>query len=112
MTQTREHGPTAGPTGPPVGLDSDQLEAVRAGVTVLTAWALAEDDPVDTLLAACRREHAEVLAIGLASVARLLALELGVASGRREDEVIRDLWCTARGEPRPARSEQRHVTLP
>jgi hypothetical protein len=80
-------------------LSPEQLGAIRSGVTVVASWVLATDDPSEELLRATRREDPTALVIGLASAARLLTVELSIATCRAEHEVLANLWRTISREP-------------
>jgi hypothetical protein len=68
-----------------------QQHAVVTAMAVLRAWAEESDDPEDVLLETLRRQDPATVIIGLATVARLLAVELGVCSHRTEAAVLADL---------------------
>lgn len=68
-----------------------QQHAVVTAMTVVRAWTEAQDDPEAALLDALRRQDHATAMIGLATVARLLAVELGVCSHRTEEAVLADL---------------------
>ncbi len=72
-------------------LEPAQQHAVATSMAVLRAWAEARDDPEDVLLEALRHQDPATVIIGLATVARLLAVELGVCSHRTETAVLADL---------------------
>jgi len=72
-------------------LEPAQQHAVVTAMTVVRAWAEAQGDPEAALLEALRRQDAATAMIGLATVARLLAVELGVCSHRTEEAVLADL---------------------
>jgi len=86
-----------------------QQHAVAAALDVLQAWTGTRHDPDSALLEALRRQDPATAMIGLATVARLFAIELAHRSDRSEQEVIagaavRTLPRVSVGEPpRPAR---------
>ncbi|MFD5213338.1 hypothetical protein [Microbacterium sp. NPDC058345] len=72
-----------------------QYRDIHAGLRVVRAWAEADDYPEAALDEALQREDGPAgTAIGLATVARLLAIELAAASGRTEIAVLDDLAAT------------------
>lgn len=68
-----------------------QASAAEAGLRTLVTWSLATADPQDALLEALRREDPAEVAVGLATIGRMLAVELGIRSGRDEIAVLADL---------------------
>lgn len=69
-----------------------QFRSIGTGLRVLSSWTHADGAPEDALAAAVRSEHdTNAVAVGLATVARLLAIELAAASGRSERAVIDEL---------------------
>lgn len=72
-------------------MNDAQADAAQAGLRALVAWSLATTDPEDALLHALAREDTAEVTIGLATVGRMLALELGLRSGRDEVAVLADL---------------------
>lgn len=69
-----------------------QYRSIQAGLRVVGAWAAADREPEAALDGALRRETepADVV-VGLATVARLLALELAAATGTTETAVLNRL---------------------
>ena len=69
-----------------------QLRSIEAGLRVVAAWALADREPDAALDGALRREPdpADVV-VGLATVSRLLAIELAAAIGSTEGAVFERL---------------------
>lgn len=66
------------------------MKAIDTGLRVLSSWI--EDDSQDALINALNREPDKAaLLIGLSDVARLLTLELAIATDRSEGKVIQDL---------------------
>ena len=72
-------------------LEPAQQHAVTTALAVVRAWAEAQDDPEAALLDALRRQDPATAMVGLATMARLLAVELGVCSHRTEEAVLADL---------------------
>lgn len=72
-------------------LNAAQANAAQAGLRTLVTWSLATTEPEDVLLDALRRENPAEVTIGLATVGRMLAVELGIRSGRDEVSVLADL---------------------
>lgn len=72
-------------------MNAAQTSAAEAGLRTLVTWSLATTDHDDVLLAALRRENPAEVAIGLATIGRMLAVELAVRSGRDEVTVLADL---------------------
>lgn len=72
-------------------LEPAQQHAVVTATAVLRAWAEEPDDPEAALLDALRRQDPAILMIGLATVARMLAVELGACSHRPEGAVLVEL---------------------
>ncbi|MEE4021696.1 hypothetical protein V1Y59_01290 [Gordonia sp. PKS22-38] len=71
---------------------------------ILTTWSHAEYDSEEALARAVRDQRdPDEAAVGLATVSRLLAIELAAASGRSERAVIGDLEAMIRSlqGPRP-----------
>jgi hypothetical protein len=68
-----------------------QAGAAQAGLRTLAAWALAASDPEEVLLSRLRRQDPAEVLVGLATVGRLLATELALATGRDEVRVLTDL---------------------
>lgn len=69
-----------------------QFRSIRAGIRVVGAWAGAEHDPDSALDDALRREaDPGDVVVGLATVTRLLAMELAAATGSTEAGVLRHL---------------------
>lgn len=73
----------------PSWVSEAQFRSIQAGLRVVTAWADAEHEPEAAFDGALRREpdSADVV-VGLATVSRLLAIELGVATGTTEGAVL------------------------
>lgn len=69
-----------------------QYRSIQAGLRVVGAWTAADHAPEAALDGALRRERdpADVV-VGLATVARLLALELAAATGASETAVLNRL---------------------
>lgn len=66
-----------------------QYRSIQAGLRVVEAWGDADRDPEEALGCALRAEpDAADLVIGLATVSRLLALELAAATGTSEGLVL------------------------
>ncbi|MFT4296173.1 MAG: hypothetical protein QM582_12260 [Micropruina sp.] len=66
-----------------------QYRCIRAGLRVLSAWTRPSRDPDAALGRALRYEpDGGQVVVGLATVARLLAMELAAATGRTEQEVL------------------------
>lgn len=72
-------------------LDPAQEHAVAVAVTVLRTWAGAGEDPDAALLEILRDQDPATAMVGLATVSRLLAIELGACSRRTERAVLADL---------------------
>lgn len=72
-------------------LEPAQQHATATALTVLRAWAGEHDDPDTVLLDHLRDQDPATAMIGLATVARLLAVELGACSHRTEREVLAEL---------------------
>ncbi|KGM13977.1 hypothetical protein [Cellulomonas bogoriensis] len=67
-----------------------QFQAIEAGLRVVTAWTNAGDE--DALAHALHREtDAADIVIGLATVTRLLAMELAAATATTETDVLAHL---------------------
>jgi hypothetical protein len=72
-----------------------QYQGIQAGLRVINAWAEAGDNPESALDWALRREDSPAdVVVGLATVARLLAVELAAATGRTETSVLDQLAVT------------------
>ncbi len=73
-------------------VDPAQFHAVEAGLRVVAAWSRATCDADVALEGALRQEpdQADVL-VGLATVTRLLAMELAVVTASSETEVLAQL---------------------
>lgn len=72
-----------------------QYRSVRAGLRVLRAWTRPGRDPEAALARALRYEpDGGQVVVGLATVARLLAMELAAATGVREREVLERVGAT------------------
>lgn len=73
-------------------LSDAQFRSVLAGLRVVDAWVSADEDPDLALGHALRREPdvADVV-VGLATVSRLLAIDLAAVTGRTEGQVLRDI---------------------
>lgn len=72
-----------------------QYRGIQAGLRVVNAWAGAGDDPDSELDRALRREDESAdVVVGLATVARLIAIELAAATGRTETGVLDQLAAT------------------
>lgn len=69
-----------------------QYRSIQSGLRVVGAWADGDREPEAALDRALRREAdpADVV-VGLATVARLLALELAAATGTTETAVLNRL---------------------
>ena len=66
-----------------------QYRCIRAGLRVLSAWTRSTRDPEAALARALRYEHdGGQVVIGLATVSRLLAMELAAATGVSEQDVL------------------------
>ncbi|MDQ1122598.1 hypothetical protein [Microbacterium trichothecenolyticum] len=66
-----------------------QYRSIHAGLRVVEAWGDAEHDPEEALSRALRAEADPAdLVIGLATLSRLLALELAAAAGVSEAVVL------------------------
>lgn len=72
-------------------LDPTQQHAARSALRVLRSWASAADDPDEVLLRSLAQEDLATVLLGLATVSRLLAIELGACSARSEHEVLAEL---------------------
>lgn len=72
-------------------LEPPQQHAVVTATAVLNAWADETDDPEAALLDALRHQDPAIVMIGLATVARMLAVELGACSHRPERAVLAEL---------------------
>jgi hypothetical protein len=69
-----------------------QFGSIQAGLRVVGDWAAADDDPEGALDRALRREpDGDVVGVGLATVSRLLAIELAAATGSTEADVLERL---------------------
>lgn len=85
-----------------------QYRGIRAGLRVVDAWARAERDPEDALDRALGREDDPAgVVVGLATVTRLLAIELAVATGRSEAAVLDGLAATIGRLQRSATADSR-----
>ncbi|QSB15130.1 hypothetical protein JQS43_01765 [Natronosporangium hydrolyticum] len=76
-------------------LSPTQFRCLRSGLRVVTTWA-AEDRESDTALQQALHDEpdpSEVI-VGLATVSRLLAIELAAATGATETEVLSRLAAT------------------
>ncbi len=66
-----------------------QYRCIRSGLRVLSAWTRSTRDPEAALARAVRYEpDGGQVVVGLATVARLLAMELAAATGVTEREVL------------------------
>lgn len=76
-------------------VSAPQYRGIHAGLRIVSAWAGAPFQPEEALDLALRQEQdpTEVV-VGLATVARLLALELGAATGRSDLVVLEHLAAT------------------
>lgn len=72
-------------------LEPAQQHAALTAMAVLIAWADERDDPEDVLLEVLRQQDPATAMIGLATVARLLAVEQAVCSHRTEWTVLAEL---------------------
>ncbi|WP_448262403.1 hypothetical protein [Microbacterium aurum] len=69
-----------------------QFRSVHAGLRVVSAWADADQEPEAALDGALRHEpDAADVVVGLATVSRLLAIELAAATGSTEGAVLEGL---------------------
>ncbi|WP_439030813.1 hypothetical protein [Gordonia terrae] len=69
-----------------------QFRSIGTGLRILSSWTHADDAPEEALARAVGSERdTNAAAVGLATVARLLAIELAAASGRSERTVIDEL---------------------
>lgn len=76
-------------------VSAPQYRGIQTGLRIVNSWAKADQEPEEALDRALRREHSPADAVvGLATVARLLALELGAATGRTETTVLEQLAVT------------------
>ena len=75
-----------------------QYRGIQAGLRIVGAWAAADRSPQVAFEEALHRESdpTEVV-VGLATVSRLLAIELAVVTGSTEADVIRGIAHRARG---------------
>ncbi|MFT3862297.1 hypothetical protein [Micropruina sp.] len=72
-----------------------QYRCIRAGLRVLSAWTRPSRDPEAALSRALRYEpDGGQVTVGLATIARLLAMELAAATGRTEREVLEETGAT------------------
>ncbi|GAA3661032.1 hypothetical protein [Microbacterium marinilacus] len=73
----------------PSWVSEDQYRSIQAGLRVVAAWADAEHEPEAALDGALRRESdpGDVV-VGLATVSRLLAIELAAATGATEGAIL------------------------
>lgn len=79
-----------------------QFRAIEAGLRVIEQWSRAEQEAEAALSRALRAEPDPAdMVIGLASVTRLLAIELAVATDRSERQVLRGLEARVRQLQRP-----------
>ncbi|MGW4069246.1 hypothetical protein [Nocardia grenadensis] len=82
-----------------------QFRCIESGLRILSAYTRAEGD-VESALAQAVESERDLgrAAVGLATVSRLLAIELAAASGRSERAVVDDLESMVRmlqsAEPR------------
>ncbi|MGB4778097.1 hypothetical protein [Microbacterium sp.] len=76
-------------SGEPSWVSSAQFRSIQAGLRIVAAWADADHEPESALDGALRRESdpADVV-VGLATVSRLLAIELATATGATEGAVL------------------------
>ncbi len=72
-------------------LDPAQQHAVAVALGAVHSWAAADEDHEAVLVQALRDQDPATVMIGLATVTRLLAIELGAGSGRSELTVLDDL---------------------
>ncbi|MFY1637086.1 hypothetical protein ACN27F_28055 [Solwaraspora sp. WMMB335] len=73
-------------------LSPTQFRCLRSGLRVVTTWAAEDREPETALQQALHDEPALVeVTVGLATVSRLLAIELATATGATETEVLRRL---------------------
>lgn len=72
-------------------LEPEQQHAAVTALAVVRSWSDQRDDPDAALLDALRQQDPATAMIGLATVARLLAIELGACSHRSEHAVLADL---------------------
>lgn len=76
----------------PSWVSEAQFRSIQAGLRVVSAWADAHHEPEAALDGAlrCEPDPADVV-VGLATVSRLLAIELAAASGSTESAVLERL---------------------
>ncbi|MFV0374434.1 hypothetical protein [Microbacterium sp.] len=73
-------------------VSAEQYRGIRVGLRIVEAWADARDEPEEKLRVALQREtDLPDIVIGLATVARLLAIDLAAATGRSELAVVEHL---------------------
>lgn len=72
-------------------LEPAQQQPALTALRVLRGWAAATDDADGVLLRSLREQDTASLLLGLTTVARLLAIELGACSDRSEHEVLAEL---------------------
>ncbi|WP_422771451.1 hypothetical protein ACN28C_33375 [Plantactinospora sp. WMMC1484] len=76
-------------------LSPTQFRCLRSGLRVVTTWAAEDLEPEAALTQALHDEPALVeVVVGLATVSRLLAIELATATGATEAEVLARLDAT------------------
>jgi hypothetical protein len=68
-----------------------QVRAARAALRTLVTWSVATKEPEHALVTALQRENPAEVMVGLAAVGRMLAVELGICTGRDEVTVLADL---------------------
>lgn len=79
-------------TDDPQWVSDLQYRCTMSGLRVVGSWIDSDHEPEQALVSAVRREPApDELVIGLATVSRLLTIELAAATGRTEREVLRGL---------------------
>lgn len=70
-------------------VSEDQYRGIRVGLRIVESWATAGEEPERELSRALRRERdPSDIVIGLATVARLLAIDLAAATGASEEAVL------------------------
>lgn len=72
-------------------LEPAQQHAAATALQVLRRWTNADHDPDAELLDALRQQDPATALVGLATVARLLAIELAACSQRTECAVLAEL---------------------
>lgn len=72
-------------------LSAEQAHALDTALRVMVRWLTAVEDPDRALLDAVDAEHPGEVVVGLATLDRLLLIELAAATGRSEVAVLAEL---------------------